>query len=68
MKSGKQDPKSFEKYLDSKRLFTHIIRYGKELPLADVALYLQEYSGDKVRTDGNKKKGFSYLKSHYSET
>ena len=53
MKSGKQDPKSF----DSRRLFAHIIRQGKELPLADVVIYLQEYSGDKVRTDS--KKGFS---------
>ena len=59
MKSGKQDPKSFEKCLDSKRLFTHIIRQGKELPLADVAIYLQEYTGDKVRTDGNNNKGFT---------
>ena len=57
MKSGKQDPKSFEKYLDSRRLFAHIVRQGKELPLADVAIYLQEYSGYKVRTDS--KKGFS---------
>ncbi len=49
MKSRKQDPKSFEKYLDSNRLFSHIISHGKDLPLADAAIYLQEYSGDKVR-------------------
>ena len=54
MKSNKQDLKSFEKYLDSKRLFSHIISHGMEMPLADVAIYLQEYSGDKVSRTGSR--------------
>ena len=50
MKSRKQEAKSFEMYLDSKRLFSHIISQGNEchLPLDDVTTCLQEYSGDKV--------------------
>ena len=76
MKSRKRNAKSVEKYLDSKRLFSHIISQGKEchLPLSDVTKCLQEYSGLKVGLNEvnldniDKNHGLNHLLSYWDMT